>query len=187
MTSDFHFTVTSRFPGNVRVKPYSKHSGGWGVIRLVLVYKKRWEIYTSELLSTDFLNPPPFFIKFYYCLLLFLIDRCSKTDIEVQCFAFFSTIFKLKQLGGGQFLVTFNMLILTWEGREGFKTVFKCAYISKEMGRSNRQPLLLTLSTVHIAGGLNVLRASLKLLLTQQHIVENQRITMTPLFLRLIS
>ena len=26
MTSDFYFTVTSWFPGNVRVKPYSKHS-----------------------------------------------------------------------------------------------------------------------------------------------------------------
>ena len=26
MTPDFYFTVTSWFPGNVRVKPYSKHS-----------------------------------------------------------------------------------------------------------------------------------------------------------------
>ena len=30
MTSDFYFTATSWFPGNVRVKPHSKHSGGRG-------------------------------------------------------------------------------------------------------------------------------------------------------------
>ena len=30
MTSDFYFTTTSWFLGNVRVKPHSKHSGGSG-------------------------------------------------------------------------------------------------------------------------------------------------------------
>ena len=30
MTSDFYFTATSWFPGNVRVKPHLKHSApGW--------------------------------------------------------------------------------------------------------------------------------------------------------------
>ena len=30
MTSDFYFTATFWFQGNVRVKPHSKHSWGWG-------------------------------------------------------------------------------------------------------------------------------------------------------------
>ena len=33
MTSDFYFTATSWFPGNVRVKPHSKHSGGGGIYK----------------------------------------------------------------------------------------------------------------------------------------------------------
>ena len=33
MTSDFYFTATSWFPGNVRIKPHSKHSGKGGGVR----------------------------------------------------------------------------------------------------------------------------------------------------------
>ena len=66
------------------------------VIHSVSVYKKRWEIFTIELLCTGFLNSPPFFIKLLKISLVFLIDRCLKSYTEVQCFAFFSIIFKLK-------------------------------------------------------------------------------------------
>ena len=36
MTSDIYFTATYWFPGNVRVKPYSKHSEGGGEVVIVL-------------------------------------------------------------------------------------------------------------------------------------------------------
>ena len=34
MTSDFYSTPTSWFPGNICIKPHSKHSGGGGTSQL---------------------------------------------------------------------------------------------------------------------------------------------------------
>ena len=49
MTSDFYFTATSWFPGNVRVKPHSKHSGGGSNCPLPR-FRRSWIMISQKIL-----------------------------------------------------------------------------------------------------------------------------------------
>ena len=89
MTSDFYFTVTSWFPENVRVKPYSKHSGGGGGGRIRRnAYQKNYK-----------LPPPPLSFRFSDLPLVLVCNRATSFDVvwmQLSC--------RIRQLGNEKYL-----------------------------------------------------------------------------------
>ena len=102
MTSDFYFTTTSWFPGNVRVKPHSKDiapSGFWQIMPTTLLMPTSprifWRSYGPVIHAVEYST--------YFLIILDFTDKYRKFFIEhsLQSWPEFAHIFSKNFLSNG--------------------------------------------------------------------------------------